>query len=189
MNHLEFLQSRHSMPVRFLGAGQPSAAELEQVFQAAMSAPDHGALRPWRFLTLDAPAMDKLGALFVAGLLAREPDASEETQEMVRGKAKRTPLLIVAAAEITEGHPKVPPIEQIISAAAATEHVLLALHALGYGAMLVTGPNAYAPEVKAGLGLAAKDAIIGFILVGSRAGETRDKTRPAAKDCYRAWHG
>ena len=108
---------------------------------------------------------------------------------MVRGKAKRTPLLIVAAAEITEGHPKVPPIEQIISAAAATEHVLLALHALGYGAMLVTGPNAYAPEVKAGLGLAAKDAIIGFILVGSRAGETRDKTRPAAKDCYRAWHG
>ncbi|MGO1119530.1 nitroreductase family protein [Rhodovibrionaceae bacterium A322] len=189
MSHLEFLQSRQSVSVRHMGEGVPSAEELQQIFQSAMSAPDHGALRPWRFLTLDKDAMVKLGDLFVEGLLARDPEASDEAQEMIRGKAQRTSLLIVAAAEITEGHPKVPPIEQIVASSAATQNVLLALHGLGYGAVLVTGPNAHSPQVKAGLGFAEKDEILGFILVGSIEEEQREKKRADAQGYYKAWKG
>ncbi|MGB3741915.1 MAG: nitroreductase family protein, partial [Castellaniella sp.] len=44
---LDTLLSRQS--VKFVQAPGPDAAQLDQIMRAAMRAPDHGAVRPWRF--------------------------------------------------------------------------------------------------------------------------------------------
>ena len=44
----------------------PDAAQRELMFRAALRAPDHGQLRPWRFITVDGEARARLGDVALA---------------------------------------------------------------------------------------------------------------------------
>ena len=188
MDALTALQSRASVSGKDLVAPAPTARELEAAFAAALSAPDHGALKPWRFLVVQGEGQAALGQLYVEGLLAQKPDASPEALETQRGKALRGPMVIVVAAVVTP-HPKVPAIEQIVAGACAAQALLTAFHAQGYGAVLVTGPRAYDTVVKRGLGLKDEDAIIGFVHVGTASPERliKPKSRMTPAEAARAW--
>ena len=61
-----------------LGEPAPTAGQLERLFRVALRAPDHGQLRPWRFLTVEGEARQQLGELFARALNAEQPDASPE---------------------------------------------------------------------------------------------------------------
>lgn len=186
---LELLCGRQSVPAKELHEPAPDDATLERVFEAAVTAPDHGAIRPWRFFTLRGAARERLGDLFVEATRRRNPDADAETLETVRGKPLRSPLIIAVAAKVMENHPKVPPVEQLISASAAAQNILLALNALGYGAVLLTGPNTYDPLVKAAFGLGEADYLVGFIYAGTVTEPRREKKRPEAARFVQAWDG
>jgi nitroreductase len=86
--------------------------------------------------------------------------------EAERKKALRAPLILVAAANVRE-HPKIPQIEQVMAATAATQNLIVAAHALGYGALWRTGAPAYDPVLKRELGLAETDTVVGFIYLGT----------------------
>jgi nitroreductase len=187
MTVFDVLLSRQSVPARLLAEPAPSDEVLTRVFAAAVTAPDHGAIRPWRFLVIRGEARERLGDLFAAALGRREPEADEAALAEMRGKALRAPLVVVVCAKITPDHPKVPPIEQVLAAGAAAQNMLIALHALGYGAILVTGANAYDPLVKAGLGLSEDDAIVGFINIGSAPEALRPKRRPDPQAFVSSW--
>lgn len=189
MEVLEAILSRSSVPARQLKEPAPSDAELAEVFAAAVTAPDHGAIRPWRFAVIRGEALDRFADLFGEATRRREPQASEAVVEEARKKALRSPLVIAVWAEVREDHPKVPPIEQIISVGAAVQNMLLALYAKGYGAIQLTGPNAHDPIVKAAFGLQPKDEIIGFVYVGTPGEPQPAKRRPDAKDFVREWNG
>lgn len=188
MEALEALISRQSVSSRELVAPAPNAGELEAAFRAALSAPDHGALKPWRFIVVEGEGQEKLGALFAKGLKLANPDASAEELEIQKEKALRGPMVIVVAVELRQ-HPKVPAIEQVISGGCAAQALLTAFHAQGYGAVLVTGPRAYDSEVKRGLGLKSEDVIIGFLHVGTPAPErvARVKSRATPAEAVRPW--
>lgn len=47
MDALELLHNRVSCPV--LQEPAPNHEQLDNIFKAALRAPDHGAIRPWRF--------------------------------------------------------------------------------------------------------------------------------------------
>ena len=74
----------------------------------------------------------------------------------------------MAVAEVTENH-KVPVWEQVLAVGAAVQNIMVAAHALGLGAMWRTGDLANDPSVKAKLGFAAKDQVVGFIYLGTPA--------------------
>ena len=99
-----------------------------------------------------------------------------------REKPLRAPLIIVVIARIVRDNAKVPAIEQIGSAASAAQNLQLAAHAMGFGCLWRTGATAYDPVVKAGLGVAAEDEIIGFMYVGSIA--AAGPLRPLAVEDY-----
>jgi nitroreductase len=81
---------------------------------------------------------------------------------------------------------KIPPIEQLLSAGVAAGYIMLAAVALGYNAMWKTGGAAYDAEVRLALGLAATDAIVGFLYVGTDAGKT-SVSRGEWRDLVREW--
>ncbi|WP_436192392.1 nitroreductase family protein [Pseudorhodoferax sp. LjRoot39] len=141
----------------------PSEAELQRAFAAAMCAPDHGALRPWRFVLVRGAARERLGELFVQAARLRDPAGDAER---FRRKALVAPLLVAVVAHL-QPHPKVPEIEQTVATGAATMNLLNALHLQGYGCFWVSGPNAYDPTVHAGLGLAPNERLLGFVYVGT----------------------
>lgn len=186
---MEVLEALHNrVSVARLSDPAPSAWQREQMFAAALRAPDHGQLCPWRFLTIEGAARERLGELFAQAL----QDQAGELKLEALGKALkaplRAPLLVVVIACLRE-HPKVPELEQLQSAACAAHALLLAAHGMGLGAIWRTGTQASAPMVARGLGLATNERIVGFIYVGSIEGEKRSPRTLAPEDFVQSWHG
>jgi nitroreductase len=182
MNALTALQTRTASPRLIEPA--PAGDDLEQILKAGLRAPDHGMLRPWRFLIVEGEARQKLGQLFVECL---QPPTPEQTEKL-RNSPLRAPMVIVCIATIKE-HPKVPAIEQVCSTAAAIQNMCVAIHALDFGAIWKTGEVAYNPAVKVALGLKPSDAIVGYLYVGTPT--TRERVVPDLKiaDFVQQWQG
>lgn len=172
MDLIQALRHRVSCPK--VVAPAPEQTQIRDWLQLALSAPDHGKLRPWRFVILEGEQLDRLGDVFVQASLDTNPDLSESACERIRQKPQRAPLMIVAVAETQPDH-KVPLGEQISSTACACEHVMLAAHAQGWGIMWRTGAMAHHPRVKQALGFADKDEIVAFLYVGTPATSLRDR--------------
>ncbi len=189
MDVMDVLTQRQSTKATLLQAPAPSPEVLETILQSAMSAPDHGAIRPWRFQIIEGDARKCLSDVFEQALRVRQPDADDETIANIRSKPMRAPMILVISADIHENHPKVPEIEQILAAGAASQNILNACYAKGVGAVLVTGWVAFDEHVKKSLGLLKKDAIIGFIYLGTPPADARVKNRPDALTYTSHWTG
>lgn len=185
MDAMDLLAGRHSA-TRLTEPG-PDQAALDSILGAALRAPDHGRLRPWRFVVIPEARREAFGDLLARTLRAREPGVSTEELARERGKALRAPLIVVAAARVRREH-KIPEIEQLLAAGAAAENVMLAAQALGFGAMWKTGAAAYDPAVKRELGLEAEDAIVGFLYLGTPVGEPSPAPRPGLGAHVAVWN-
>lgn len=151
-----------------LTAPGPTPEQIARLMQAADHAPDHGRLKPWRFIEVNGPQRETLANAVAEARRDRIPDYSDEQMELEREKIRRSPYILVAACVVRRDIPKVPEIEQVIAVAAAVENLLLAASDLKIGAMWKTGPAAYSPRVKAAVGLAADDHIVAILHLGSR---------------------
>ena len=170
MDALEALQSRVSVAV--LGEPGPDDGQLRLLLQAAIRAPDHGLLRPWRFLVLRDNQRARLGTLLCNARQALEPEVSREELDKLAGKPFRAPVVLVAVAEVDPDN-RVPVIEQVVATGAAVQNLMVAALALGIGAMWRTGRLANHTLVKQGLGFADKDEVVGFVYLGSPAGSIK----------------
>ena len=164
---LNFLQRRNSSPR--LVEPAPTAAEMEGIFQAALRAPDHAWLRPWRFITIGGDRRQDFGLVLERCLRQRNPSADEAALQKARNAPLRAPLLVVVVARLSE-HPKVPAVEQRLSAGCAAHGILLAAEACGYAGIWRTGESAFDPAVRAALGLDPGEEITGFVYLGTRDG-------------------
>ena len=186
MEAIDLLLNRESAVK--LGSPGPSAAELDQIFAAAVRAPDHGRLRPWHFVVIDEPHRAAFGDLMAESMKRREPQASADMLQRERDKAFRAPCIVTVAAKVARGH-KIPEIEQIASASAAAQTIILAAPALGYGVVWKTGAPAYDSFVKTSLGLAADDEILGFLYIGKQIPGPATPPRPEASNFVSHWSG
>jgi nitroreductase len=164
MDAIEALVTRKSSAM--LTTPAPGKDDLKLIMQAAVRAPDHCRLRPWRFIVFEGAARERLGHIFEEALKARDPDATEAMLQKERGKPMRAPMIIAVIARIEE-HPKVPEVEQILSAGAAAQNIMVAAHALGYAGIWRTGKTCFDPQVNAALGASDADQIVGFRYLGT----------------------
>ena len=164
MDAIELLLNRVSTPM--LSDPAPSDQQLDIIYRAALRAPDHGALRPWRFLAVKGESRAQLGTVFQQAALQDNPKLDEAKYTKLGNMAMRAPLVLVVIATISE-HPKVPVVEQQVSAGAAAQNMILAAFAQGVGAMWRTGEMAYHPLVHERLGLTANEEVIGYLYLGA----------------------
>ena len=168
MDAIEAIRARRS--VGRLHEPAPGPDDLEVLLDAAQAAPDHGRLRPWRFVVLQGREKDEFGEVLAEAYRRRcteagtAPDPALEAKE--RHKLDRAPMVLVVAASPIDS-PKVPRVEQVLAAGAAAQNVLVAATALGYGSMWRTGDPAYDPYVKRALGLEEDDAVVAFLYLGT----------------------
>jgi nitroreductase len=160
----------------------PVARELiERLLDAAVQAPNHHKLRPWRFVVLIGAARERLGEVMAESLRRRDPNATDDALARERAKPLRAPVLIAVGVD-KPGIPKAIEIENVCAAAAAVQNMLLAAHALGLASMWRTGTAAYDPDVKTFLGFAPDQHVIGFVYVGYAASEPTPLSRPSHED-------
>ena len=186
MQAIDALLQRRS--AKALSAPAPDEAALDLILSSAAAAPDHGRLRPWRFVVIQGNALGRFGDLLADYLRRAHPETDEETLQRERQKAFRAPMIVVVAAICTPGG-KIPVIEQLLAAGAAAGNVMLAACALGFNSMWKTGAPAYDAQVKAALGLQEKDAIVGFMYLGTDVSKPGTPARPAVNDLVRHWEG
>jgi nitroreductase len=186
MDAIDALTTRRS-PAQFAEPA-PDDAALAEILRAAMRAPDHGKLKPWRFIVLRGEARKRFGDVMVEAMKRREPEAPANMLEREREKPLRAPLIVVLAAAIKENH-KIPVIEQMLAAGAAAQNIMLAAHAMGYGAAWKTGAPAYDDFVKESLGLTPGDAIVGFLYLGTPATMPASLPQPELSPFVRNWDG
>jgi nitroreductase len=146
----------------------PTPVQLADILEAAGRAPDHGRLKPWRFIVVEAGLRDRFASAAAAAKRVRIPSMSEEQFAAERDKVARSPTIVVVACVVRREQTKIPEIEQVVAAAAAAQNLFLAAHDLGLGVMWKTGAAAYDVAVKAVLGLEADDHIVGIMHLGTR---------------------
>ncbi len=161
---LDLLLSRRS--VGALADPAPQGTELDLILEAGLRVPDHGRLRPWRFVLIRGEARTAFGECLAEAIKARDQAAPATLLDRYRAWAVSTPLLIAVGTSIQPGHP-VPEIEQVLSAGAAAMNMLNAIHLLGYAGIWVTGANAYDARVNEALGFRAPNRLVGFLAVGT----------------------
>jgi nitroreductase len=163
MDAMEAILTRHSIAkVR----PDPIPREMiEKLLHAAVQAPNHYRVRPWRFVVLIGKSREALGEVIAQSLKKHNPDLPDSGLDIERAKPLRAPVLIAVAVD-RPGEPKVLEIENICAVAAAVENLLLAAHAEGLGAMWRTGPAARDPEVKKFLGFEPDQELLSFVYVG-----------------------
>lgn len=177
MNALDLLKTRTSPKAQDLIEPAPSEAQLTEILTIAARVPDHGMMKPWRFIVLPKATRGPIAEKITANFRAGNPNATDAEVDKQRLRFGGSPLIVTVVAKISP-NPKVPDVEQLLSAGAACMNLLHAAHALGFGANWLTGWAAFDKSSKELFGLAENEQIVGFIHIGTRKGETFQRPRP-----------
>ena len=184
MDAITALQQRNSSAR--LSEPAPMGEDRNAIFQAALRAPDHARLRPWRFLTVEGDDRLTLGAKMASAAKFDNPELDAAIYEKLKLAPLRAPLLVIVIAKISE-HPKVPEVEQILSAGAAATKLLTAAHALGYAGIWRTGSVSFSRTFMNSIGLQANEKMVGFIYLGTADGPSKILPDMAVDDFFQVW--
>jgi nitroreductase len=154
---------------------------IEKLLQAAVQAPNHYHVRPWRFVVMTGKSRQALGEILAQALKKQNPELPETGLEIERAKPLRAPVLIAVGVDKPD-EPRVLEIENICAAAAAVENLLLAAHAEGLGAKWRTGSAARDPDVKKFLGFSPEQELISFVYIGYPDMKPPEVERPSFED-------
>jgi len=184
MDALTVLQQRVSSAI--LEEPAPTDKQLDEMFKAALRAPDHGALTPWRFLTIAGEARQTFSnALYQ---IREKEGVTGRGLNKMKTIGLRAPMIVVVIASIKESE-KIPEVEQDWSAVAATQNLILAAEALGLGAIWRTGWPAFHTEVNTLLGLSENEKIVSYVYLGQRPEDRRPIAPLAVNDYVSEWKG
>lgn len=172
-----WINSRRSMGNLDLPA--PTHAQIETAIECAATAPDHKKLRPWRFIVTQGDARHELGNALVAAAKAKAVQEGETLSEKDIAKTQAMPLrapVIITVVTKIQAHKKVPPFEQMLSAGAAVQNLILAIKAQGFSTVWRTGLLCNEPAVKSYFDVGPDDYVTAFVYTG-----TSPKNEPARK--------
>jgi nitroreductase len=172
-----FLAARRSVSAKLLTPPVPGRDALLAILTAAVRVPDHGKLEPWRFIILDSAAMGRLAGLAAERAAALGMDAEQTAKGRGQFDAGNLAVAVVASPKPS---PKIPLIEQTLSAGALCLGVVNAATAAGWGACWLSGwPSYDRGFVERGLGLAPHESVAGIVHVGTApAALPPDRPRP-----------
>ena len=183
---LDLLASRRSAYAPEMGEPGPAPEELERLLEIALRAPDHGKLEPWRLLVFRGAARARFGELLAEITRRNRPDIDAEGLAEEAGHFLRAPV-VVAVISSPRDNPKIPEWEQILSAGAVCQNLLVAADAMGYRGQWISEWYAYDAEVVRALGLQAGERIAGFVYLGTPTRPNPERRRPSLPDKMREW--
>lgn len=160
---LRLLTSRHSVGPKHLGLPAPTDEHLQVAFAAALRAPDHGKLVPYRFVVVRDDGLERLAEIFVD--YRRSCGKRDDELAMERTRATQAPVVIAVVARLNPMH-EVPVHEQWMAVGGAVTNVLNALHFMGFGAKMLSGLRATDPQIGAAF-CRDGEQLVGWISAGT----------------------
>jgi len=186
---LTILLRRRSLTVKDMIGPGPSQDEIDLILTIGSRVPDHKKQVPWRFLTIEGDARHKAGEKLRSIFAKNNPDTDNDLLGFEQNLLTRAPLVIAVISTATPDNPKVPEWEQILTAGAVCQNILLASNALGFAGQWLSEWYAYDDEFLAHLGLSKDERIAGFIYIGTAGKEPAERGRPDIKELTQKWQG
>lgn len=173
---LAFLSRRRSRPAKLFTFPVPTRDQLTEILTAASRVPDHGKLEPWRLIVVQGAAFQRLADL--AETRARELNGDAEMIAKGRGQYDLGKLAVVVIAS-PKPSPKIPPVEQQMSAAAVCFGIVNAAEAAGWGASWLTGWPAHDASFAArAFGCIDVETVAGIVHIATAPEDGPDRPRP-----------
>ena len=179
---LTLIHSRQHVSPKRLGEPGPNREQIEQILTAAGAAPDHGQITPWRLVVISPERRHLLGEVFAEALVERDPKATEAEKQDARAKARRAPFLVMVIARLDPALGAAHPQERLISAGCAVQNMLLAAHAMSFGAGLASGRALYSQRMRRLFGLTEHEQPLCFLTIGTVTRNKSGRARPKAAD-------
>lgn len=174
---IDFLLARKSAPIPDLTEPAPSEDEIATMIRIASRVPDHGRLAPWRFVLYRGDARHRIGEMLAKLAVEREGPLPEPRIEKEKTRFSRAPL-VIGVIHCPRENPTIPQWEMLLSGGAAAMKLVLAANALGYGTNWITNWYSDDAEGRRILGLAPEERVVGFVHIGSYAGDAPERPRP-----------
>ena len=176
------MDARQTILPKHLFAPGPDAEQLDMIFSAAASAPDHGQLLPWRLVRVPTASRAALADVFADALRARDAQATDAQLAQAREKAHRAPLLLLLVVDGQRGDPEIDLHERIVSAGCAVQNLLLMATALGFASALTSGKALKSAGLRQLFALTDADHALCFVSVGTARARRPARLRPVPAD-------
>lgn len=174
---LRMLRRRRSCPADFLEGPGPDAAALTDILAIAARVPDHRRVVPFRFIVFEGEARARFGAALKAAFLNNEPGADEAKAAYEENRFLRAPVVVAVISKADPSH-RTPEWEQVLSAGAVCQNMLLAASAHGFAAQWLTEWYAYDEGALSALGLEQGEKVAGFVYIGTAKEDPKERGRP-----------
>ncbi|AVX04174.1 putative NAD(P)H nitroreductase [Maritalea myrionectae] len=184
---IDYLKNRRSVTAPFLTNPGPTVAELDQIMEIGARVPDHGKIVPWRMVVYQGAMREIVGEKLADIWQQKHPEADDETLDVERKRFLPAPLTIGVLAR-PQKHPKVPELEQLLSAGCVCFNLVHAAHAHGYAAHWVTRWFSFDADAATMLGAGADEQFVGFVHIGTPEVAPQERDRPRLKDVVSYWH-
>lgn len=174
---IRLMALRRSTAADFLSEPGPDAETLQSILRIAARAPDHRRVTPFRFIVFEGAARTLFGAVLREAFLANEPDADEARTDYEANRFARAPVVVAVVSAVDRDH-RTPEWEQILTAGAVCQNMLIAASAYGFAAQWLTEWYAYDHRVRGTMGLAEAERVAGFIYLGTAKEPPKERARP-----------
>ena len=176
---LDFLSKRRSVTAKMMSPGHVKNEDLSLILNTGLRVPDHGGLKPWKIIVFKGDSRKKFDEEII--LKEFKTNNTNLTPNMIKIESSRLQRAdtVIAIISNTVEHSKIPEWEQILSCGAVCTTILYAAQSLGYAAQWVTEWYAYNTNIISELGgNPVKDKIAGFIYIGEKGREPKERARP-----------
>ena len=187
-NFSDFLLVRRSVTAKKMQPIEVKNEHLQKIISAGIRVPDHGALAPWKVIVFKDMEREKFGKKFL-GQRFRElnPHATEDEVLFEENRFLRAGVVICVISSPVE-HKKIPVWEMQLSSAAVCQNMLIGAQSLGYAAQWLTEWYTYDEVILKELGVSQKDKISGFIYIGKKNEEPKERIRPEKEKIVSYWN-
>ena len=92
---IDFLKTRRSVTAKKMTRGGVSKEHLEQILEAGIRVPDHGALKPWKLSVITGVRQKQLDEeVIFTEFMKENPEASAESQLIEKTRLQRADVVI-----------------------------------------------------------------------------------------------
>ena len=178
-----FYSKRRSIVARKMSPESIKESDLNQIIQAGIRVPDHGALNPWKLIIIQGEQLATIDKeIILKEYVKKNPNSDKKFQEIESKRLQRAGA-VIAVLSTPVDHPSIPLWEMQLSSGAVCMNLLSCAQSLGYAAQWLTEWYSYNDTMLAYLGgKVGIDKISGFIYIGHKTEEPNERKRPNPAD-------
>ena len=178
-----YYSKRRSIVARKMSPESIKESDLNQIIQAGIRVPDHGALNPWKLVIIQGEQLGKIDREIILNEYIKKNPNSDKNFQKIESKRLQRAGAVIAVLSTPVDHPSIQLWEMQLSSGAVCMNLLSCAQSLGYAAQWLTEWYSYNDKMLAYLGgRVGIDKISGFIYIGHKIEEPNERKRPNPAD-------